>query len=119
MYWARDPRYSGSLLVVPLLPVLLSSRRPTAGEAVLLVVAPVAALLIGWSISADVAYDSTAFALHVASAVSGLADRAGRALAAAVIAVPVVLRVRGRVRVVDGPLGRPAGAPRREPRDRC
>ncbi len=91
IYWARDPRYSGSLLVVPLLPFLLYLATPEGGRGLLLVAAPVTAMLIGWSISADVGYDSTAFALHVSSAVSGLADRAGRVLAAAVLAVPVVL----------------------------
>jgi ABC-2 type transport system permease protein len=90
LYWRRDPRYSGSLVVVPLLPLVLALAAPDGGRGLMLVAAPVAALLLSWSISADVAYDSTAFALHVASAVSGLADRAGRALAVGLIAVPVV-----------------------------
>ena len=91
VYWTRDPRYSGSLVVVPLLPLLLLLATPDGGEVLLLVVAPATAMIVGWSISADVAYDSTAFALHVSSAVSGLADRAGRVLAASLIAVPVVV----------------------------
>ncbi len=91
VYWARDPRYSGSLVVVPILPLLLVLASQDGPAAIVLLSAPVAALLIGWAISADVAYDSTAFALHVASAVSGLADRTGRALAAGAHAVPVVV----------------------------
>jgi ABC-2 type transport system permease protein len=91
VYWRRDPRYSGSLVVVPLLPLVLALAAPDGGRGLMLIAAPVAALLLSWSISADVAYDSTAFALHVASAVPGAADRAGRALAVGLLAVPVVL----------------------------
>ena len=91
VYWARDPRYSGSLVVVPLLPLLLFLVSPDGPGTLMLVVAPVTAMLMGWAISADVAYDSTAFALHVSSGVTGLADRAGRALAAGLIAAPITL----------------------------
>jgi ABC-2 type transport system permease protein len=91
VYWRRDPRYSGSLVVVPLLPLVLALAVPDGGRALMLVAAPVAALLLAWSISADVAYDSTAFALHVAGGVPGAADRAGRALAVGLLAAPVVL----------------------------
>lgn len=90
VYWARDPRYSGSLVVVPLLPLLLALAAPDGADAIVLIAAPAAAMILGWSISADVAFDSTAFALHVASGVSGVADRAGRVLATGLIGVPVV-----------------------------
>ncbi|GAA2726968.1 hypothetical protein [Cellulomonas aerilata] len=91
VYWRRDPRYAGSLVVVPVLPLVLAFVSADGSRALMLVAAPVAALLLGWAISADIAFDSTAFALHVSSAVPGAADRAGRALAAGLIAVPVVV----------------------------
>ncbi|WP_298459485.1 hypothetical protein [uncultured Cellulomonas sp.] len=90
VYWVRDPRYAASLVIVPLLPVLLHFVG-SPGGAVMLAVAPLSAFLMGWSISADVAYDGTAFWLQVSSAVSGRADRAGRVVAAAVISVPLTL----------------------------
>ncbi|TGJ97512.1 hypothetical protein DLJ96_06040 [Actinotalea fermentans ATCC 43279 = JCM 9966 = DSM 3133] len=97
-YWFRDPRYSGSIAVVPLLPVLLwfvgSSMGIDGGDGfkeLMLVLGPVTAFTFGFAISADVAYDHTAFWTQVSSGVSGFADRAGRVLAAAVIGVPVVL----------------------------
>ena len=51
---------------------------------------PLTAFLMAWSISADVSYDNTAFALHLATG-SGGRDRLGRALACLVLSVPVVL----------------------------
>jgi ABC-2 type transport system permease protein len=90
VYWVRDPRYAASLVIVPLLPVLFFFVTPDGG-ALMLAVAPLTAFLMGWSISADVALDGTAFWLQVSSAVSGRADRAGRALAAAVVSVPVTV----------------------------
>lgn len=91
-YWLRDPRYAGSLLVVPLMPVLLYFGGAQSGsQDVLIVVAPLTAFLLAWSISADVSYDNTAFALHLATGVRGRDDRLGRALACLVFALPLVL----------------------------
>jgi ABC-2 type transport system permease protein len=91
-YWLRDPRYSGSLVVVPLLPVLLVFQGAQSGDfGTLAVAAPLAAFLLAWSISADVSYDNTAFALHVATGVRGVDDRLGRALACLAFGLPVVL----------------------------
>jgi len=91
-YWVRDPRYSGSLVVVPLLPVLLVFQGSQSGNyGSLASAAPLSAFLLAWSISADVSYDNTAFALHVATGVRGVDDRLGRALACLAFALPVVL----------------------------
>ena len=91
-YWMRDPRYAGSLVVVPLLPVLFYFGSAQSGNQELLIaVAPLTAFLLAWSISADVSYDNTAFALHLATGVKGTDDRLGRALACLAFALPVVL----------------------------
>lgn len=91
-YWIRDPRYSGSLVVIPLLPVLLVFQGAQTGDySSLAFLAPISAFIIAWSISADVSYDNTAFALHLATGVRGVADRLGRALACLTFALPVVL----------------------------
>lgn len=90
LYWVRDPRYASSLAVVPLLPFLLGFLDRGDGL-VLLSLAPLAAFLVGWIVSADVAYDHSAFWLHVTSGTSGRADRVGRAGAAAIVGVPVSL----------------------------
>lgn len=91
-YWFRDPRYSGSLVVIPLLPVVLGFQGAQTGDfSSLAVLAPLSAFILAWSISADVSYDNTAFALHVATGVRGVADRLGRALACLAFALPVVL----------------------------
>lgn len=91
-YWIRDPRYSGSLVVIPLLPVLMLFQASQTGNyGVLAVIGPLAAFLLAWSISADVSYDNTAFALHLSSGVRGVHDRLGRALACLVFALPIVL----------------------------
>lgn len=90
VYWVRDPRYASSLAVVPLLPFLLGFLDRGDGL-VLLSLGPLTAFLVGWIISADVAYDHSAFWLHVTSGVSGRADRAGRAGAAGIIGLPVTV----------------------------
>jgi ABC-2 type transport system permease protein len=91
-YWLRDPRYAGSLVVIPLLPILLLFQGSQSGDyGSLAFTAPLAAFLLAWSISADVSYDNTAFALHLATGVRGIDDRLGRALACLAFALPVVL----------------------------
>lgn len=91
-YWMRDPRYAASVIVVPLLPILFWFASGSSFDPQILgYVGPLAAFLLGWSISADISYDNTAFWMHLSAGVSGRADRAGRALALLVFAVPVVL----------------------------
>ncbi|MBD8078142.1 hypothetical protein [Cellulosimicrobium arenosum] len=90
-YWLRDPRYSGSIAVIPLLPVVLLVLGGGPGSEVFLVLAPVTAWMLGFAISADVAYDHTAFALHVSTGVDGRADRWGRVLPVLVAGVPVTI----------------------------
>ena len=87
-YWVRDPRYAVAIAIVPLLPVLLWIFNP--GGSSLLFLGPTAAFLMGWGISADVAYDGSAFWTHVAAPLTGLTDRLGRVLGASALAVPVV-----------------------------
>jgi ABC-2 type transport system permease protein len=87
-YWARDPRYAMAVVLVPVLPIVFGLVDP--GGRLVLVAAPLSGFLMGWSISADVAYDGTAFWMHVASPLRSTADRWGRALAAGTIGVAVV-----------------------------
>ncbi|GAA2218968.1 hypothetical protein GCM10010413_06400 [Promicromonospora sukumoe] len=80
-YWLRDPRYSGSIAIVPLLPVIMYFSGQSMGNYFLLLASgPFVAWILGFSISNDIAYDNTAFALHVAAGVDGRADRWGRAI---------------------------------------
>ena len=88
-YWRRDPRYAKALIVAPLIPALLYFSSNGTGGGVLLFTGPVAAFLMGWTISADVAYDGTAFWAHVAAPIAGRVDRTGRVVAALMIVAPV------------------------------
>ncbi len=93
-YWLRDPRYSASIAVIPLLPIVLAvagGGLGADGRDLLLILAPVTAWILAFSISADIAFDHTAFALHVATGVSGRADRTGRVLALSLLAVPTLV----------------------------
>ncbi|WP_432562476.1 hypothetical protein [Kineococcus sp. SYSU DK003] len=94
-YWRRDPRYlisAASLLVVPLLFVVLPASQGGTGSWPL-VAGPVIAFVMGWSLHNDIAYDHSAFALHVTTGLRGRDDRAGRVLAALVWQLPVLLVV--------------------------
>ena len=109
-YWVRDPRYSASLIIIPVLAVVLIFT-VQAGEGlppVVLAIGPLVAFLLAFGISADISYDNTAFALHISSGVSGMADRAGRAIACAVFALPTTLAAAVLPAAV---LGRPQDIP--------
>jgi ABC-2 type transport system permease protein len=92
-YWGRDPRYAVSLAIIPIVPVvlvlpLLFAGLPAAPLA--LIPVPIAALLLGWTLHNDVAYDNTAIWLHIASGVRGVADRFGRAVPTLLIGIPFI-----------------------------
>src|SRR5690606_6582593 len=72
------------------LPVVLVIVSGSNDLVVLLTIAPLCAFLVAWTISADTAYDSTAFWMHAATGLSGAADRAGRVLAAMAVGVPIL-----------------------------
>lgn len=92
--WTADPRYLGAMLSgvgLPVLVVLLAATVVDAPDAVVVSMAVLVAGTIGWGRHNDVAYDGTAFWMHVAARVPGRADRAGRAAATLVWALPVVV----------------------------
>jgi len=93
-YWVRDARYHVSLLIIPIVPFVLIVPLMIAGvptNVLALLPVPVMALFLGWSIHNDVAYDSTAIWMHVASGVRGRADRLGRVIPPLLVGVPVLV----------------------------
>lgn len=90
-YWARDPRYQVSMFLTPFVPLVLLVPFFTADLGwVPLLMAPLAAFLLGWSEHNSVAFDSTAFWMHVASGLPARADRWGRLLPNMLLAVPLI-----------------------------
>lgn len=91
-YWIRDPRYTQSLISVPLVPALVFFYSGASGDlSGLLFVGPIVAVLLGMSIYTDVSYDNTAFSLHLQTGISGRDDRWGRVLGLSVFAIPVTI----------------------------
>lgn len=106
-YWRTDPRYLVqviTLVVMPVLtPVMIALGRASAidvGEtslalgrasAVLLAAPALAALLCGWGLHNDLAFDSTALWTQVSASVRGRDDRLGRLAAAALWQGPVIV----------------------------
>ncbi|MGP5725250.1 transporter [Arthrobacter rhombi] len=91
-YWMKDPRYAMSIIFVPLVPILIWFWSSQGGNyTAMLYLAPIIAVLLAFSISADISYDNTAFSLHVLTGLRGFDDRLGRVAASAVFAVPTVL----------------------------
>lgn len=78
IYWVKDPRYSGSLVVVPFMLVLFWFTSAGGGGGMLLFAGPFVGFLMAYTISGDVAYDHKGFGLHILAGVSGWADRLGR-----------------------------------------
>ena len=113
VYWMRDPRYGGSLIVVPLIPVLAIFISVTTGsDWLLLATGPAIGALLMITLSAEISYDGTAFAAHLSTGLSGRADRAGRVLTLSLFSVPMVLiatvvplAVAGRLDLVPVMLG--------------
>ncbi|CAN5280410.1 hypothetical protein BH09ACT6_BH09ACT6_21040 [soil metagenome] len=91
-YWLRDPRYARQLVAVPLIPVLLYFYSNTMGSFMLLTATgPIVAFLLSLATYADLSYDGTAFATHIADGVRGRDDRLGRAVALAIVSLPFVI----------------------------
>ena len=93
IYWLRDRRYLVNILIVPVAGLLAVLPLMVAGvpeRLVLVVPVLVMALFFGWLPHNDVAYDSTAFWIHVASGAGGLADRLGRLVPIVLVAVPTL-----------------------------
>jgi ABC-2 type transport system permease protein len=93
VYWLGDPRYIVNFIVVPVSAVLAVIPLVVVGiplQTAALLPAPLMALFFGWIVHNDLAYDSTALWMHIASAVRGTADRAGRLVPVTLIAVPLL-----------------------------
>jgi ABC-2 type transport system permease protein len=92
-YWRRDPRYQVGLLIAPITPLFLLVPSVAGGQSwTVLLMGPLIAFLIGWSEHNSVAYESSAFWMHVAAGTRGRADRLARlvpSLAMAGVLVPV------------------------------
>ncbi|SEC53834.1 ABC-2 type transport system permease protein [Paramicrobacterium humi] len=93
-YWGRDARYIVSILIIPVLPFLLIPPLLIAGvpaQPLALVPLPVMCLFLGWSLHNDLAFDSSAVWLHVASGVKGSADRLGRIVPTVLLGIPLLV----------------------------
>jgi ABC-2 type transport system permease protein len=91
-YWARDPRYRMSYVVLLVIPVIVIplgiAGVPWHWTA--LFPLPLIALVAGFLPHNDVAYDNTAVWLHVASGAPGWSDRLGRVTPVLVVGIPVL-----------------------------
>lgn len=91
VYWARDPRYAVSLVMIPVLPLVLGV--VSGGGSLLLLAGPLAAFVVGWGVSSDISYDGSAFWMHVSAGVPGRVDRLARVTASALVGGPLAVLV--------------------------
>lgn len=118
VYWFKDPRYALGVIMVPMLPVIFYfAGSQSESYFMMFLLGPLFGILLGFSISADISYDNTAFSLHVLTGLSGRDDRLGRALACFLVGiVPVLLGaalpglLSGQGWRVPGDLGLSVGA---------
>lgn len=93
VYWFGDRRYIVNAIIIPfaalvtVVPLLVAGVPP---QLVALVPVPFAALLLGWLPHDDLAYDSTAVWMHIASGVRGVSDRIGRLVPVLLVGVPLL-----------------------------
>lgn len=93
IYWLHDRRYLMNVVIVPVAAAISIVPLLVAGvplEIAILVPVLLAALFLGWLPHDDVAYDSTAVWMHVASNVHGVSDRVGRLAPILLFATPVL-----------------------------
>ncbi len=93
-YWRRDPRYAVGLLALPFAGFLVVAVLAVGGVPLgilALIPLPIILFLLGWSIHNDIAMESTAIWVHVASGVKGFDDRLGRLAPVMVVGVPLLL----------------------------
>lgn len=93
VYWLHDRRYLMNVVIVPVAAAISIVPLLVAGvplEVAILVPVLLAALFLGWLPHDDVAYDSTAVWMHVASNVHGVSDRIGRLAPILLFATPVL-----------------------------
>jgi ABC-2 type transport system permease protein len=91
-YWLRDARYLQQLLLTPFVPIIVLFY--TGGDVTNPFFAGSAigsAFFVGIAPYTILSYDGTAFATVLQTGIRGVADRLGRALAAASVALPLVL----------------------------
>lgn len=115
VYWFRDRRYIVNVLVIPVAAAVTVVPLLIAGvpfEIAVLVPVPFAALLLGWLPHNDLAYDSTAVWMHIASGMRGISDRVGRLVPVLIIgipmlavAVPVAISLHGRWALLPAMVG--------------
>ena len=93
VYWLRDPRHIVNVIVIPVAAAILIVPLLLAGvpaHLVALVPVPIVALFLGWLPHNDLAYDSTAVWMHIASGIHGAADRIGRLVPVVLLGVPLL-----------------------------
>lgn len=93
IYWLRDPRHLVDVAVIPVASVVTVVPLLIVGvpvETVALIPAPLIALLLGWLVHNDLAYDGSAVWLHVSSGVRGASDRVGRLMPLILVALPLL-----------------------------
>ncbi|WP_127474412.1 hypothetical protein [Microbacterium sulfonylureivorans] len=115
VYWFRDRRYIVNVLVIPVAAAATVVPLLIAGvplESAILVPVPFAALLLGWLPHNDIAYDSTAVWMHIASGTRGVSDRVGRLVPVLLIgipllavAIPVAISLHGRWAMLPAMVG--------------
>lgn len=85
VYWVKDPRYSFSLVVIPLVIGMIVFQSAAMGPASGLFMMFLLGFLTAWGLAMDTSYDSTAHWVFVAAGVRGRDERLARVLAYAVI----------------------------------
>lgn len=93
IYWFGDRRYVVNALIIPIAAIVTVIPLLIAGvpaDIAALVPVPFIALFLGWLPHNDVAYDSTAVWMHIASGVRGVSDRVGRLVPVLLVGVPLL-----------------------------
>jgi ABC-2 type transport system permease protein len=115
VYWLRDRRYLVNIVIIPIAGLLTVVPLLIAGvpaSIAALVPVPFIAVFLGWLPHNDLAYDSTAVWMHIASGVRGISDRLGRlipvlliGLPTLAVAIPIAISQHGRWALLPAMVG--------------
>ncbi|NMR21076.1 hypothetical protein [Cellulomonas fimi] len=93
-YWVTDPRFVTALVSLLVLPALITVLLATVVDVpgiVAIALGPLLGATLGWGRHNDLAFDGSAFWLHVVSGTTGRVDRWGRLLGLLGWGVPLVV----------------------------
>lgn len=93
IYWKKDPRYTASISIMAIIPIvaIFGVQTDYFGTNIIFALSVYVAFAMGFSLHADISYDSTAFSTQILCGVKGRTDRIARVVPYFLLMMLIVL----------------------------